>query len=384
MPVTFYAMSGSLYSAKPRAYMRHFHVPYVERGPGDPRYGSVIMPAIGRFIIPVIETADGRIIQDSTDILDHFQQSCPDHPRITPPGGLWAALSHLLSFYGSEGMLRPAMHYRWNFDDTNMAFIRRDFSGSLRAGGSAAEQDTAFAVASGRMRAATLALGATPEAVPAVEASYAEFLRLFDAHLQDHPFLLGGRVSEADFGFFAPLYAHLGRDPYPAMLMKQTAWRVWRWVERVGAPAPDMIEYADPPEDFLCGTEVPETLKALLRFIAEDFRDMILAEVAAVSEAGMHAEPGALCARHRVVGQVNITWRGVPQTLGAYPYHVFMLQRLQDCVDGLDADARALVRALFEETGLAALLDARPARRVARRDNREVWGELRGEGGGKV
>ena len=33
-----------------------------------------------------------------------------------------------------------------------------------------------------------------------------------------YPYLLGGRPSIADFGFMAPLFAHLGRDPVPAAL----------------------------------------------------------------------------------------------------------------------------------------------------------------------
>jgi hypothetical protein len=36
-----------------------------------------------------------------------------------------------------------------------------------------------------------------------------------------------------------PLYAHLARDPYPSVLMKQQAQRVWRWVERMNAPVLD-------------------------------------------------------------------------------------------------------------------------------------------------
>jgi len=35
------------------------------------------------------------------------------------------------------------------------------------------------------------------------------------------------------------------------------------------------------------------------------------------------------------------------------------------------------VRALFARSGLEPLLDARPRRRVERRDNREVWGPER-------
>ena len=55
-PYVLYAMPGSLYSAKARSYLRTHRIAYVERVPGDPRYTDHVVPAIGRWIIPVLET----------------------------------------------------------------------------------------------------------------------------------------------------------------------------------------------------------------------------------------------------------------------------------------------------------------------------------------
>jgi len=68
-----YGMQASLYTGKVRAYMRRNRINVTERGAGHPVYTGKIMPVLGRFIIPVIETPGGEIVQDGTDILDYLE-----------------------------------------------------------------------------------------------------------------------------------------------------------------------------------------------------------------------------------------------------------------------------------------------------------------------
>lgn len=75
------------------------------------------------------------------------------------------------------------------------------------------ERATVFGMASRRMRKAMAIFGVSPETIPAVEASYAHFLHLFNEHLAASPYLLGGRPTIGDYALVAPLYAHLARDP---------------------------------------------------------------------------------------------------------------------------------------------------------------------------
>jgi len=48
-----YAMPASHHSAKARAYLRKKCIGFCERPPDDPSYASEVMPATGRWIIPV-------------------------------------------------------------------------------------------------------------------------------------------------------------------------------------------------------------------------------------------------------------------------------------------------------------------------------------------
>ena len=381
-PYVLYAMPASLYSGKARSYLRTHRIEYVERAPGDPRYGGEIEPVIGRWIIPVLQAPDGTIVQDTVDIIDHLDATQPAQRSAYPATAVQRTVAHLLELFGGEGLLRPAMHYRWDFDDTNVPFLAKDFSAALVVGADDATRDAVFAFASDRMRSATASFGVTEELVPDIERSYEEFLALFDAHLAGSPYLLGGRPTIADYGFVGPLYAHLARDPYPSVLMKQRAQRVWRWVERMNAPVVDASEYGDCSEELFAGDAVPDTLRALLAYIGDEYLDEAMAQVAAV-DAWLADHPEVVDGevvlgkpKRRLSGTTTFSWRGRDMTVAVVPYRMFLLKRIQDAYGAAAPAEQATIRALFAEAGLDPLLDVRPRRWVVRSDNREVWGPV--------
>lgn len=375
-----HAMPGSLYSGKARAYLRKQHIDFVEHAAGRPRFRAEIVPRIGRWIIPVLETPAGELVQDGADIIAHFETAGLARLPAYAGGPAQRVVGRIFELFGGEGMVRPAMHYRWNFDDENLAFLSQDFSGPLAPGAGQQERQDTFAASSARMRQAAAIFGVNPATAPAIERSYETFLALFEAHLETTPYLLGGAPTIGDYGLFAPLFAHLGRDPHPAALMKRTAWRVWRWVERMNAPGPDMGEYLDDSETLLADDAVPDTLKALLAFVAEDYLPEIAAFVgftkqwlAERPEIGEGTPVGGRPSQ-RVIGMTSFDWRGQSLTVGVFPYRLYLLQKVQDAVADLAAEDQARVRRLLTETGLEAILDLKTTRRVERRDNVEVWG----------
>jgi hypothetical protein len=274
------------------------------------------------------------------------------------------------------------MHYRWNFDDVNKTFLSLDFGSSLAPTGAPEEMQAGiFAMASARMRKAMTSFGVTAESMPAIEASYAEFLRLLDAHLASSPYLLGGRPTIADYGLIAPLYAHLARDPYPARLMQQTAHRVWRWTERMNRADQDAGEYGDVPEALFANDHVPDTLMALLRFVAEDYLPEVRAYVQYANE-WLSARPdivagtnGLARLQDRSIGMTTLTWRGHPVQVVVMPYRLYLLQKVQDVADTASAEARASIDGLLSGTGLSDILALRTRRRVLRANHLEVWSE---------
>lgn len=371
-----YGMAASLYTGKVRAYMRRNHVPFIEEKAGGERFNTVVKEAVGRWIIPVIETPDGEFVQDGTDILDYFESKGYSAQSIYPTDPVLNIISHLFELFGGEGMLRAAMHYRWNFDDTNLNFLRHTFEDVLPNGLTKEEREPVFLHASGRMRRASVAFGVTPDTYQTIEESYSEFLTLFNTHLEDRPFLLGGFPTLGDYGLFSPLYAHLARDPKPLQLMQMTAPIVFRWTERMNIPEYVIDERQLKSGDGLFdGANIPDTLKALMRFIAEDYLPEISAHVAFTNDwlASQTDATLAPTSLGRGIGMAEFNWRGHTVKTAVMPYRTYLLQRLQDAFDGLTANDQASVRGLLSETNLAALLELRSSRRISRKEHLEVW-----------
>lgn len=381
-PFTLYGMTASLYTAKVRAYMRQQNIPFREVAPGRDEFTQNVLPEVGRWIIPVVKTPEGRLFQDGIHILDYLEESGEAKTSLQCDSSLMQVIAHVFELFGNEGLLRPAMHYRWNFDQENLDFIRTTFADGLPEGLAPEQKEGAFLLASGRMRKAAVAFGVTAETIPAIEQSYTEFLDLLEAHFQDTPYLLGGRATIGDYGLFGPLSAHLGRDPYPLALMQKNAPHVFRWIERMNAPH-DYIDHIQGAQgtDLFQDHKIPGTLTALMRYVAEEYLPEITAHVDHANgwlarrpdlEAGTNGldDPAA-----RTIGMCTFTWRGQSLTSAVMPYRFYVLQRLQDHFDGGADPARKTMLSVLTETHLEPLLRVRTTRRVERKNHLEVWGK---------
>ena len=373
-----YTWSASLYSGKARAYLIKQHIDFDDISPADPHYDAVIRPALGRWIIPVMETPEQEIVQDGTEIIDWFENRQPTRLPAYPQTPRQLISSLIMEFFGGEGLLRPAMHYRWNFDDDNLDFILQQF-GLFALPQVAPEERGEMALhASGRMRKAAVVFGVTPETAPQIEAAYEETLAELDAHFTSQPYLLGGAPTIGDYGLFAALFAHLGRDPYPLRMMQEKAQMLFRWTERMRNPSADMVEFLGRDESLLAQDAIPDTLKVLLRRVAADYLPEVEAMIAMSNDWLAEHRPAKNEmvggeSLGRGIGMCQFAWRGVDINAVVMPYRIFMLQRIQDAYDKLGAADQKQVDGLLAETGLEAMLTARCNRRVERQNHREVW-----------
>ncbi len=104
----------SLYTGKARSYLIKKRIPYREFFPSHPVYQTKIAPALGFFVVPVLEAPDGTIIQDTSDIIEHLAEKFPE-PCLNPLAPVQRTVASLIGAFGSEGLLKPAMHYRWSY-----------------------------------------------------------------------------------------------------------------------------------------------------------------------------------------------------------------------------------------------------------------------------
>lgn len=368
-PYILYGAPHSLYTGKARCYLRNQGIRYIERATTHPDFAARILPQIGRGIIPVLETPDGKVIQDTVDIIDYFERRGVPHP-VYPPGPLQRAVAVIIEYYGGQAMLKHAMHYRWSYRQEQEDFLVHAFA----SGSGAAVADKIM----GRMQAYLPRLGVTDDSIPHIERSYESLLDILDKHFEQMPYLLGDRPSIGDYGLIGTLFAHLGRDPVPSQIMKLRAPRVYRWVERMTAPGLDVVEYPERAPAFWPDDAIPPSLEPLLEHIATEIFPELTDKLAFIDDwvarvQPADGEPVTEKAHQRQLGLVQTQFRGVPIEVGVEPYLLFLLQRAVDSDAELEAEQIQKVEEYLQRLGLAEALPGNRRYRVARCNNIEVW-----------
>lgn len=369
MTTILYGTPLSLYTGKARSYLIKAGLPYREVTGADPHYQNHVREIAGTGSVPAVELQDGTVIRDGTRIIDHFEAlSGYGFSPATPKQRI---VSRLFDVIGAEGLLRPAMHYRWDFPELNADFVSYHFETMVPP-----EKDRKRLAAKtmDRMRGAGQLFGATPENFPLIESLYEELLVHLNAHFSAHPYLLGSRPCIGDFGLMAPLYAHLGRDPKPLQLMQASAIRLFRWVERMNRPEADIGEFDGlAPDEYIPGDRIPDTLIDLMAHLAIDFVPETTAAAQCINVWLETQDPPPGTHVQRGVDMGVFELRGATVKALAQPYRFFLLKRVQDVYAALDGSDREDVDALLTRTGMAPLLGLTLSRQIEWKDNREVW-----------
>ena len=366
---TLYAIGHSLYSSRARSYLIKNGIAFRELSTGHESYKADIVPKSKLRTIPTLLTASGEVIRDGAAIIEHFESS--NGRPCTPATVRHKILSSLFDVLGSEGLLRPSMHYRWNFPDENLAFVRPHFFYSQR---DMPQRDEKTEYMMNRMRNVAQIWGVTDTSKALVETLYLDYLDALNKHFEVSPYLLGWRACTGDFGLIAPMYAHLGRDPAPLRIMQQRAVNVYRWVERMNRQDQDVPEFFSAGDDYLADDEVPDSLLAVLRLLAEDFVPETRAAADGINQWLVENKPEPGVAAERMLGTIEFSVRDQVITSVAQPYRFYLLQRVQDTYAGMSAEERTSVDKMLSDSNMSELLNIRLNRRVERSDNLEVWG----------
>ena len=369
-PITLYGAPFSLYTGRARSYFIKAGIDYREEPHASAHfYESVLPKAGGRRGIPTIEFPEGRVIRDGVAIIDHFESL--NGGVFSPSTPRQRIVSRLLDAIGAEGLLRPCMHYRWNFDQDHDEFLRFHFR-TIYSG-----DDADRAAAERRQfikEVVNPAWGVTPENHELIERLHLGTLQTLNAHFSDHPYFLGGKPCIGDFGMMAPLYGHLGRDPKPLSLMQTHAVRLFRWVERMNRPEPDVGEFANKDYAYLGNDEVPGTLVAALKHFAIDFVPESRAACNHINQwLDENKGTPALTEVERGLGNCEFEVDGIRISAMAQPFRFYVLSRMQDEYDALNEKDRQDVDSLLAACNMRELLELRLARAIGRHNNLEVW-----------
>jgi glutathione S-transferase len=360
----------SLYTAKVRPYLIKKGIDYVEINPSHPHYNEKILTQVGHFTVPVLEMPNGDIIADSLEIMEFLDTRFPDVPML-PENKTMSALAHLIHSYGSEGLTKPAMYYRWNTTLENRVFARNEFVRSLAT----PEQAEDFSVAM-RGFLPVLGIGLSHDVDKVIEASTGRLYDTLNAHFLEYPYVLGGVPSLADYGMMGALYAHHGRDVYSNNAMKTRAPALYRWIETMGRTPIVDPEVWHVPQEFFSADDLPETLIAFLKLIAEDYVPEIRATMglyhqwldADARTDGAIVDVEGLKRNHQVLGEIEHVQRGVAirriALLDSVSHHL----RFQDVTDRMSDGEKKNLNGILQKVGAEDFADLHIKRDMKRHD----------------
>ena len=368
--IILYGSPLSLYTGRARSYLIKARLNYQETIPNTPYVRESVLPKAGnRQSVPTIELGDGTIIRDGAAIVDHFEAQ--GGHQFSPSSPKQRILSRLFDVIGAEGLLRPAMHYRWNFDEENWPFLKFHFESMVPRSPTRAEHGEKVA---NQMRAACMAFGAVPDTFELVETLYGELREKLNTHFSAQPYLLGGKPSIGDFGLIAPMYGHLGRDPKPLSLMQADAIQLFRWVERMNRPDLDVGEFEVQDGEYLADDEIPDTMLDLLKHLAVDFVPETQAASTCINNwLEQQSDLASGTQLERGVGMASFQVRGVTINALAQPYRFYLLKRVQDEFEAMNDSDKAGVRDMLAAGDMSEILDCKLSRNIGREDNLEVW-----------
>ncbi len=327
---TLYVFYVSFFSGKMQAYLRYKEIPHKTV---EPKWGeilNVIYPSTGLMKLPVVKTPDGQWLQDTTPMMDWFEERFPQG-RIIPEDPFQAFFCRLLEDYADEWLWRPVLHYRWSYPADSIGEGRR-YAETFLSDMPLPKALTAFTARDRGFKVYVKGDGVTNETRAHVEGIYTGTLTRLQAIFETQPFLLGGRPCLADIGFFASMFRHGTMDPTPALIMHERAPAVFEWVARLWNS-----RHSTTQGEWVRAGTLPPGWTPILKDIGEAYLPYLHANAVAWKEGRKHFDFEVQGVRYRKLPVVQ--------------YRVWCRERLQDHLAAVPNTARAAVEALLQQTG---------------------------------
>lgn len=330
---------SSPYTRKLRAALRYRRIPYrfVIHGSKEqqalPERPMPILPCL------VFPGSDGRPtdpMSDTTPILNRLEADFEQRP-LRPRDPALRFIDALIEDYGDEWLSKCMFHYRWAFaPDTKKASAYMPYGQMITMPPSSGRQFERMITERQISRIGVVGSNATT--APVIEASWTRFLTIFDAHLQNQPYLLGHRPGAGDFGCFGQMTMLVATDPTPMQIALDISPRAYAWTEKLE----DLSGLDVSDADWLDSDDPPHSLRDLLSEIGRVYAPFLLANGKAIDNG---------------VDRFECEIDGQPWVQDAFPYQAKCLRWLRAQYAELPAPACGRVERILAGTGCDALFE---------------------------
>lgn len=330
-----YGALGSPYSMKMRALLRYRRIPHLWLAKATSDEMAGLFAQVKAPVIPLLVFPNGSVRNDSTPLALELEKIVTAR-SVLPPSPAAAFLVMLLEDMADEWGTKIMFHYRWARERDQRQVSRWLLFDRLAGQGETVIETAAEAFRARQVGRMAL-VGCTPQNAPVIEASAEMILEVLEAMATNEQYLFGSRPSLADFAWYGQL-SQLASDPTPADLMRVRAPYLIRWLTQTDDASGAEGEWKATPRP-------GPSAMALLKLAADLYLPFLQANSVALSA---HQDSFAV----QLLGQTYVQ--------APFRYQGRCLEVLHHAFADLDADARAALRDLMEETGLSRFFPASP------------------------
>ncbi|MGJ8627318.1 MAG: glutathione binding-like protein [Sulfitobacter sp.] len=335
-PYDVFVFHRSYFCGKFLGYLRYKEIPHNAIYKSRDEIGDELMRNTGLRQMPVVKTAEGLWLQDTTPMIDWFEARHA-HPPVTTGDPVTDFFVRLMEDYADEWMWRPAILSRWeshlDHDYYRTMFVN-EFIGGVWAKARPLKWIAGKLVQKHQTDKYLEGDGITRANRDYVWSIYTDTLDRLEAIFQTQPYLLGDKPCLADFGFFGSMFWHFGNDPTPNRIMQDRAPGVYEWVARMWNMTANKATGRD--FNFEPGA-APRLWGPLLADACSGYLPYLHANAKAL-------EAGKMRFDHQMQGH---DFSGVHVS----PYRVWCRERLLGFLNAMPAEDQNKVRAVLEPLG---------------------------------
>lgn len=228
-----FGATPSPYTQKMISLMRFKRIPF------DVHFGDVTSLLKERNIIPpkpvllpviLFEDVSGNEVAttDSTPIIRTLEKKHPER-IVLPQDQALNFINYLLEDFGDEWLTKYMFHYRWHFesDADKAGTILPLVNSQVNLPDEILQEAKKFI--SQRQIERLWVVGSNEDTAKIIDSSFKTFMKLFNLHLKNNPFLLGNLPTSSDFAFYGQLSQLIGFEPTSRKIAHDLAIRVIAW-----------------------------------------------------------------------------------------------------------------------------------------------------------
>ena len=318
----------SYFTGKMENYFKVRGIPYRLESMDFPGIVKSMAEKVGVHQMPAVILPDGRWMTDTTVMIDWFEREIKDNQLFSTNSAM-QFIGLLLEDWADEWWWRPAMHYRWFYEEgARFAswHLTKEILNSVPG-----DDALKLQMLTTRQRTGyTSGDGVSEDNFEAVEASFRKLLKNLERILAVRPFLLGDRPGIADIGFSGPFFRHFALDPVPLEILRQEAPLVLHWVTRLWSTRLETC-------NGILLENIPEDIFPLLEDIGAGYLKYLNANVTAVREKK---------------AVFDVTVDGITYKNARYSrYRVWCLSQIRDNFSNLPKDSQEEIKKILKTTG---------------------------------